>query len=82
MWGVGPETWYQITGAEYKTEPDSIKIEDLIRLFTENDLPKRITYRRFLLVKANGKRNTRRTLEKTNRNRKSAISTQSQPKNS
>ena len=40
IWGVGPEALYQITRAEYKTEPDSIKIKDLIRLFTEYYLPK------------------------------------------
>ena len=44
IWGVGPEALYQITRAEYKTEPDSIKIKDLIRLYTEHYLPKRNTY--------------------------------------
>ena len=44
IWGVGPEALYQITRAEYKTEPDSIKIKDLIRLYTEHHLPKRNTY--------------------------------------
>ena len=39
IWGVGPEALYQITRAEYKTEPDSIKIKDLIRLFTEFYMP-------------------------------------------
>ena len=39
IWGVGPETLYQITRAEYKTEPDSIPVKDLIRLF------KNISYR-------------------------------------
>ena len=43
IWGVGPEALYQITRAEYKTEPDSIKIKDLIRIFTEYYLPKRNT---------------------------------------
>ena len=38
------EALYQITRAEYKTEPDSIKILDLIRLFTEFYMPKRNTY--------------------------------------
>ena len=33
LWGVGPEALYQITRAEYKTEPDSIKVKDLIRFF-------------------------------------------------
>ena len=44
FWGVGPEALYQITRAEYKTEPDSIKIKDLFRLYTEHYLPKRNTY--------------------------------------
>ena len=44
IWGVGPEALYQITRAEYETEPDSIKIKDLIRLFTEFYMPKRNTY--------------------------------------
>ena len=42
--GVGPEALYQITRAEYKTEPDSTKVKDLIRLFTEFYMPKRNTY--------------------------------------
>ena len=41
---MGPEALYQITRAEYKTEPDSIKIKDLIRLYTEHYIPKRNTY--------------------------------------
>ena len=44
IWGVGPEALYQITRAEYETDPDSIKIKDLIRLFLEYYLPKRNTY--------------------------------------
>ena len=44
IWGVGPEALYQITRAEYKTDPDSIKIKDLIRLFLEYYLSKRNTY--------------------------------------
>ena len=44
IWGVGPEALYQITRAEYITEPDSIKVKDLIRLFTEFYMPKRNTY--------------------------------------
>ena len=35
---------YQITRAEYETELDSIKLKDLIRLFTEYYLPKRNTH--------------------------------------
>ena len=41
---MGPEALYQITRAEYETEPDSIKVKDLIRLFTEIYMPKRNTY--------------------------------------
>ena len=41
---MGPEALYQITRAEYKTEPQRIKIKDLIRLITEYYLPKRNTY--------------------------------------
>ena len=44
IWGMGPEALFQITRAEYKTDPDSIKIKDLIRLYTEYYLPKRNTY--------------------------------------
>ena len=44
IWGVGPEAMYQITRAEYKTEPDSINIKDLIRLYAEHYLPIRNTY--------------------------------------
>ena len=44
LWGVGPEALYQITRAENKTEPDSIKVKDLIRLLTEFYMPKRNTY--------------------------------------
>ena len=44
IWGVGPEALYQKTRAEYKTEPDNIKDNDLIRLFTEIYISKRNTY--------------------------------------
>ena len=44
LWGGGPEALYQITRAEYETEPDSIKVKDLIRLFAEFYMPKRNTY--------------------------------------
>ena len=44
IWGVGPEALYQITRAENKTDPDSINIKDLLRLFLEYYLPKRNTY--------------------------------------
>ena len=41
---MGPEALYQIPRAEYKTEPDSVKVKDLIRLFTDFYMPKRNTY--------------------------------------
>ena len=44
IWEVGPEALYQITRAEYRTEPDSLKTIDLMLLFTEYYLPKRKTY--------------------------------------
>ena len=44
IWGVGPEALYQITRVEYKTDPDSINIRDLIRLFLDYYLPKPNTY--------------------------------------
>ena len=44
IWGVGPEALYQLTRAEYKMEPDSIKVKDILRLFTEVYMPKRNTY--------------------------------------
>ena len=66
-----PEAQYQITRAEYITEPDVIKIKNLIRLFSEHYLPKRNTYhnRGDFFGKINGRGITRKTL-KTNRNRK------------
>ena len=44
IWGIGPEALYQMTRAEYKTEPDKIAIKELIQLFNEYFLPKRNTY--------------------------------------
>ena len=44
IWGIGPGALYQMTRAEYKTEPDKIAIKDLIRLFNEYFLPKRNVY--------------------------------------
>ena len=44
VWGIGPQALYQMTRAEYKTDPDKIAIKDLIRLFNEYFLPKRNTY--------------------------------------
>ena len=42
--GCGTGSTLSDNKAEYKTEPDSIKIKDLIRLFTEFYMPKRNTY--------------------------------------
>ena len=44
IWCIGPEALYQMTRAEYKTDPDKIAIKDLIRLFNEYFLLKRNTY--------------------------------------
>ena len=44
IWGIGPEALYQMTRAEYKTEPDKIAVKDLIRLFNQYFLTKRNTY--------------------------------------
>ena len=44
IWGIGPEALYQMTRAEYKTEPDKIAVEDIIRLLNEYFSPKPNTY--------------------------------------
>ena len=44
IWGIDPETLYQMTRAEYKTEPNKIAVKDLIRLFKKYFLRKRNTY--------------------------------------
>ena len=41
LWGKGPEALYQKTRAEYKTEPGSTKVKELIRLFNEFYMPKK-----------------------------------------
>ena len=41
--GIGPEALYQMTRAEYKSEPDKIAIKYLVRMFKEFFLPKRNT---------------------------------------
>ena len=72
IWGIGPEALYQMTRAEYKTEPDKIAIKELIRLLNECFLPKKIhitTGENFSGL-TNRTRNTRRLLAKTDRNRK------------
>ena len=43
-WRIGPEALYQMTRAEYKTEPDRIAVKDLSRLFNKYFLSKRNTY--------------------------------------
>ena len=40
IWGEGPEAFTQITRSENKTEPVSMEIKDLIRLFMEYYLSK------------------------------------------
>ena len=44
IWGIVPEALHQMTRAEYKTEPYSIAMKDLIMLFNEYFLPKRNSY--------------------------------------
>ena len=44
IWVIGPEALYQMTRAEYKTEPDRTAIKDLIWLSNENFWQKRNTY--------------------------------------
>ena len=44
VWGIGPEALYQMTRAEYKTEPEKIAIKDLLRLFNEYFLLKKKTH--------------------------------------
>ena len=44
IWRIGSEALYQMTRAEYKTEPDTIAVRYLIRLFNEYFLPKRNNY--------------------------------------
>ena len=39
-WSIGSEALYQMTRAEYKTEPYNIAVKDLIRLFNEYFQPK------------------------------------------
>ena len=54
---MGPEALFQITRAEYKTDPGSIKIKNRIRLYTAYYLPKRNTYhnrRDFFWAKQSG----------------------------
>ena len=68
IWGVGQKALYQITRAEYKTEPDTTKIKDLIQLFTEYYMPEEppTLSGRSLLGKTDGRRNTGRILKTFN----------------
>ena len=54
IWGVGPEALYQITRADFKTEPDSIKLKELIKLFTEEGRPEEF-WRKRMKKKATAK---------------------------
>ena len=70
-WGIGPKALYQLTRAEYKTEPDKNAesyptIQRILFTETEN-LSQR---RRILLDKTNRIQNTGRLLAETHRNRK------------
>ena len=83
IWGVGPEALYQITRAEYRTEPDSIKIKDLIRLFTEYYRNATLTTTEEVYFGLN-KPKIRHQMhfgEESLKSKKNAISTQSPPKN-
>ena len=35
IWGIGQEALYQMTRGEYKTKPDKIAINDLLRLLND-----------------------------------------------
>ena len=43
IWGINPEALYHMKRAEYKTEPDNIAIEILLRFFNENQRETYIT---------------------------------------
>ena len=84
IWGVELEALYQITRTEYKTEPDSIKIKDLIRLFTEYYLPKRNTYHNrgdFFWAEQTEEETPDEFWRRLSRSKKNATSIQYQPKN-
>ena len=77
VWRIGPEALYQMTRAEYKTEPDEIAIKDLIRLFNEDEflvIPTKKKHipqpRRHLLDHTNQSRETRGLLAEIDRNQK------------
>ena len=44
LWALEPEATRQITGSEYETDPDIIKIDKLIKLYNRYNLPKKNTY--------------------------------------
>ena len=39
LWALGPEETHQITRSEYRTDPDNIKIEKLIKTYNRHYLP-------------------------------------------
>ena len=80
IWGVGPEALYQTTRAEYKTELDIIRIQDLIRLFTEYYLP---TTTEEISSGPNKRKNIhpKNSEEEYSKSKRNATSTQFRPKN-
>ena len=44
LWALGLEAKHQITKSEYQTDPDNIKIDKLIKLYTRYYLQKRKKY--------------------------------------
>ena len=72
IWGTGSSAIEIITKREFNTDPDTIKIDKLIVVpgiphANKKHLPQPW---RFLLGKARRQRDTRRTLKKTNNNKK------------
>ena len=70
--GVGPEALFQITRAEYKTDPDSIKIK-MYSGYTPNTTSRNetlTTIEEISFGQNSQKKKHRRILEKINRNRK------------
>ena len=72
IWGAGPSAIEIITKGDFNTDPDTINTDKLIQLFREYYMPKKHIPQswRLLLGKTRRKRNARRTLEKTNNDRK------------
>ena len=40
LWALGPEATHQITKSDYRTDPDNIRIDKLIKPYNRNSLPK------------------------------------------